>query len=175
MAWVVLLRATNVGGRRRFLPSEFAKGKALAEFHLVNLGAAGTFVARTKATESRLRRAIVAQLPFETEVTLCPGEEILRLIGRNPFAGAPIGAKPYLSVLVADAVRTPRIPFHAPEGSEWEVRLVAAQGRYILSVARRLTERLTYPNPVVEREFGVSATTRGWPTVVALGQLLETS
>jgi uncharacterized protein (DUF1697 family) len=138
MAWVVLLRATNVGGHRRFLPSELVTAKELAEFDLVNLGAAGTFVARSKSSENRLRRTTA-----------------------------------YLSVLVAEAVRTPRLPHYVPSESKWEMKLVAAHGRYVLSLYRRLSARLMYPNPIVEREFGVRATTRGWPTIRALGEILE--
>jgi hypothetical protein len=173
MAWVVLLRGANVGGSRRFLPGEFVKAKSLAEFDLVNLGAAGTFVARSKAPEGRLRRAIVGELPFQTDVTLCPGGEILELSKLDPFGAVPPASKACLSVLGDDAVRSPRLPFPVPNEPAWEVRLIAARGRYVFSLYRRLAGRLTYPNPIVEREFGVGATTRGWSTVLSLGKILE--
>jgi uncharacterized protein (DUF1697 family) len=173
MAWVVLLRATNVGGHRRFLPSELVTAKELAEFDLVNLGAAGTFVARSKSSENRLRRVILAHLSFQTDVSICPGEEILALLQGDPFGSLLPGTTAYLSVLVAEAVRTPRLPHYVPSESKWEMKLVAAHGRYVLSLYRRLSARLMYPNPIVEREFGVRATTRGWPTIRALGEILE--
>ena len=44
MAWVVFLRGVNVGGHKAFRPSVVAKD--LAEFDVVNVGAAGTFVVR---------------------------------------------------------------------------------------------------------------------------------
>ena len=175
MAWVVLLRASNVGVHQRFLPSAFVKSKALTTFKLVNLGAAGTFVARSNTSESRLRKAIVAQLPFETDVSICSGDEILTLLDEDPFGVVPPNSKPFLTVLAADPVRTPHLPFHVPNEPEWEVRLISARGRYVLSLYRRLKDRLLYPNPIVEREFGVAGTTRGWSTVVALGKILANS
>jgi hypothetical protein len=44
MAWVVFFRGVNVGGHKAFRPSVIAKD--LAEFDVVNVGAAGTFVVR---------------------------------------------------------------------------------------------------------------------------------
>ncbi|MCI4372150.1 MAG: hypothetical protein L3K02_00680 [Thermoplasmata archaeon] len=175
MSSVVLLRAANVGGHQRFLPSAFVAIPELAKFRLVNLGAAGTFVARCKVSDSRLRRAIASHLLFETDISICAGDEILQLLRRDTFRTIPPGAKPYLTVLGADPTRAPTLPFSVPSGPNWEVNLVSAHGRYVLSWARRWAGHTTYPNPVVEREYGVAATTRGWPTVVALGKILETS
>jgi hypothetical protein len=31
---------------------------------------------------------------------------------------------------------------------------------------------ILYPNEVVEKHFGVAATTRGWNTITAIGELL---
>ena len=44
MAFVVFLRAVNVGGHQTFRPSVLAK--ELSEYDVVNIGAAGTFVVR---------------------------------------------------------------------------------------------------------------------------------
>ena len=44
MSAVVFFRAVNVGGHQTFQPGKLAK--ELAEFGVVNIGAAGTFVVR---------------------------------------------------------------------------------------------------------------------------------
>jgi len=170
MSWVILLRGVNVGGARKFLPSALAKD--LAEFEVENLGAAGTFVAHAEVSEARLRRAIADRLPFETEVLICPGSEVLDLLRVDPFGPVAAGSKACLSVLVASATLAPRLPLYVPDEPAWEAKVIAARGRYVLSVYRRLSARIVYPNPVVERAFGVGATTRGWATVVALGERL---
>jgi uncharacterized protein (DUF1697 family) len=64
----------------------------------------------------------------------------------------------------------PRLPIEQPAGARWEVRIVAVIGRFALSV-RRLGQ--TYSNAVVEKHFGVPATTRNWNTMVAVSEVLE--
>jgi uncharacterized protein (DUF1697 family) len=171
MAWVVLLRGVNVAGARTFLPSSFAK--ELDEFDTVNLGAAGTFVVRSSVTERRVRRAFTARLPFKTEILICPASEIRDLLREDPFGPLPSGTKSTLTVMAESPPKPPRLPLYAPNEAEWEAKLVSARGRYVLGLYRRRTNRIVYPNAVVERAFGVHATTRGWSTVGAIGHLLE--
>jgi uncharacterized protein (DUF1697 family) len=169
---VILLRGVNVAGARTFLPSEFAK--ELADFEVVNLGAAGTFVARSSAPESRVRRAFVTRLPFETEILICPASEIVELLRQDPFGPLPSGTKSTLTVMGESPPKPPHLPLFAPNEAEWEAKLLSAHGRYVFGLYRRLTNRIVYPNPVVERAFGVHATTRGWSTVVSIGKILAT-
>jgi uncharacterized protein (DUF1697 family) len=173
MAWVVLLRAVNVGGARRFQPSGLAK--ELTDLDVTGLGAAGTFVVRAPVTERALRRRIEQALPFGTEILVCPAKEIQELIRSDPFEKAPSGAKPYLTVLVAPSVVALSLPYHVPPAPDWDVQVQEVRGRYVLSVARRLTDRLTYPNPVVEKALHVGATTRGWATVLSIDERLRAS
>jgi uncharacterized protein (DUF1697 family) len=77
MAWVVFLRAVNVGGTNRCQPALIAK--QLARFDIVNIGAVGTFVVREAVSESALRAAIVRKLPFKCEIMICPAKEIVDL------------------------------------------------------------------------------------------------
>jgi hypothetical protein len=42
-----------------------------------------------------------------------------------------------------------------------------------LSLARRLGRTLVYPNEVVEKKIGVSATTRNWNTLSAICQIVK--
>ena len=77
MAWVVFLRAVNVGGTNRCQPALIAK--QLAKFDIVNIGAVGTLVVREDVSESALRAAIVRKLPFKCEIMICPAKEIVDL------------------------------------------------------------------------------------------------
>src|SRR6266508_916402 len=85
MAHVVFLRAANVGGRNVFRPARLAAN--LAHLDIVDVGAAGTFVVRGKATTSLIRREILAQLSFEPEIVIRPANEILALVKSEPFRG----------------------------------------------------------------------------------------
>ena len=170
MASVVFFRAVNVGGHQKFQPSKLAK--ALSEFGVVNLGAAGTFVVREKVSEPKLRDEILRRLPFQPELMICPARAVLALARGNWFRNAPAGKE--LGRFVSVLQKTPRaeipLPIEQPAGAKWEVRIVAITGRFALSV-RRLGQ--TYSNAVVEKHLGVPATTRNWNTIEAICEVLE--
>lgn len=172
MALVVFLRGVNVGGRRAIKPRELAG--ELAEFGVVNIGAAGTFVAQKSVGQAELRTEILARLPFEPELMICRSSEVLALAASEPFARARAAKdlKCYVSVL-AKAPRTPpSLPIARPTGDAWQVKVIAISGRFVLSLHRRLGRKLLYPNEVVERNFG-AATSRNWNTITKICEILE--
>ena len=67
----------------------------------------------------------------------------------------------------------PRLPVDKPSGEEWQVRVVAVYGRFALSFWRRLGRSIVYPNEVVEKMFGVPATTRSWNTLLKIQDVLS--
>lgn len=69
--------------------------------------------------------------------------------------------------------KLPRLPFNRPAGGKWEVKVTGIIGRYALSLRRRLGQGTIYPNEVVEKSLGVSATTRGWDTIQAICRILD--
>ena len=77
MALVVFLRGVNVGGNRTFRPSVVAR--ELSEFGVVNMGAAGTFVVHKPGSRAKFRAALLSKLPFEAEVVMCDGRDLVRL------------------------------------------------------------------------------------------------
>jgi uncharacterized protein (DUF1697 family) len=173
MAFVVFLRAANVGGHNKFKPSLVAKELA-RELDVANVGAAGTFVVRDERVSAReVHAAIVARLPFEAGVMVCPGREILDLARRHPFGRRALaeGHKRFVSVLERAPRATPA-PAKHPAGSAWQVHFVGVEGRYALSLWRRTGERGLYPNEVVEKTLGLGATTRVWETLGKVAALL---
>jgi len=173
MASVVFFRAVNVGGHQKFQPGKLAK--ELAQFDVVNIGAAGTFVVRENVSQALLRDEILRRLPFKPELMICPARDVLGLTRGEPFKNQPAGKDIGRFVTVmrrapSGKAGLPPLPIEHPPGSKWEVRIVAITGRFVLSV-RRLGE--TYANAVVERLFGVSATTRNWNTIETICEVLE--
>jgi len=170
MSSVVFFRAVNVGGHQKFQPGKLAK--ELAEFGVVSLGAAGTFVVREKVAQGKLRDEILRRLPFEPEVMICPAREVLDLVRGNWFAGAPSGKDVgcFVSMMQKAPRVKPQLPIEQPVGKKWEVRIVAITGRFALSV-RRIGQ--TYSNAVVEKQLGVPATTRNWNTIEAICEVLK--
>jgi uncharacterized protein (DUF1697 family) len=170
MASVVFFRAVNVGGHQKFQPGLLAKD--LAEFGVVNLGAAGTFVVRGSVSRTKLQAEILRRLPFKPELMICAAREVLALVRGNWFDGAPAGkdAGRFVSVLQKVPRAKPPLPLEHPSGDKWEVRIVAICGRFAVSI-RRLGQ--TYSNAIVEKHFGLPATTRNWNTIETICEVLE--
>src|SRR5215472_14840650 len=83
MALVVFLRGVNVGGHRTFRPSILAR--KLNHYDVVNVGAAGTFVVRKPGPRAKFRAELIRNLPFQAEVVLCDGRDLICAEMENPF------------------------------------------------------------------------------------------
>jgi len=166
MASVVFLRGVNVGGHRTFRPSVLAK--ALAALDVVSIGAAGTFVVRAAGSAASVRTAFLAELAVETELMVCTGREVIGLVEKDPFARLrrPPADGEHVTVLARRPRLRPRLPLRVPDGRDWQVEIAALDGRFALARHRRAGRANLYPNEVVEKHFGVPATTRGWPTML---------
>jgi uncharacterized protein (DUF1697 family) len=172
MALVVFLRGVNVGGHKSFRPSVLAQ--KLSEYDVVNVGAAGTFVVRKPRSRAKFRAALLRELPFETEVMLCEGSDLLRLEKENPF-GAESSAPDivrFVSVLSkAGGVRA-ALPVTFPADGEWLVRVMAAEGQFVFGTYRRHMKTIGYLGQI-DKLYGVPATTRNWNTIVAIQRILK--
>ena len=88
MALVVLLRGVNVGGHRIFRPAALAK--QLRHLDVVNIWRGGDVCgsAAGHAVATSCRAGL--KLPAGTEVIVCEGREIVRLMAAGHFANQPI-------------------------------------------------------------------------------------
>jgi uncharacterized protein (DUF1697 family) len=187
MALVAFLRGVNVGGHRTFRPSLLAR--ELADFGVVNIGAAGTLVVRKPGSRSKFLAALRSKLPFETHIVLCDGRDILRVFNsaaapaENPFgkeASAPDVTR-FVSVFAQPFKPTPgalkkdlSLPFSLPEKGKWLVRLVAADGQFVFGMYRRDMKTIGYLGQV-DKLFGGLATARNWNTITAVARILKAS
>ena len=172
MALVVLLRGLNVGGHRSFRPTKLAE--QLRHLGAVNIGAAGTFVIRKPIARERLRREVARRLPFDAEVVICEGREIVALGSGDFFAGQP--ARPdivrFVSVLSRRPRLTPRLPMQLPPRGKWLVKVLARDGRFVVGLYRRHMKVIGHLGGL-DRLFGVPVTTRNWNTLAAIAKALE--
>jgi len=170
MASVVFFRAVNVGGHQKFQPGKLAK--ELAEFGVVNIGAAGTFVVRKNVSPAKLRDEILRRIPFKPELMICPAHDVLTLARGDWFGDEPAGKDMgrFVTVLHKAPRAKPTLPIKQPADEKWEAQIVTITGRFALSL-RRLGQ--TYSNAVVEKRLGVPATTRDWNTLAAIREVLE--
>jgi uncharacterized protein (DUF1697 family) len=169
---VVLLKGVNVGGHRTFRPSILAN--ELKRFDVVNVGAAGTFVVRKTVSRAKLRTEMMRRLPFEADVMICNGSDILRMESGDPFAGQPSGPDivRFVSVLAKRRQHLFPLPLSLPSGAEWCLRILDCQDRFVFGVYRREMKAIGYLGQL-EKIFGVPATTRNWNTIQAIVRILK--
>jgi uncharacterized protein (DUF1697 family) len=172
MALVVFLRGVNVGGRRTFRPSLLAK--ELSDYDVVNVGATGTFVVRRAGSRAELRAELVRRLPFESQIALCDGRELLLLEKENPFSAvrSPPDVVRFVSILSRAVPPRVPMPFAIPPTGPWFVRVIASRGRFVFGLYRRHMKTIGYLGQIDER-FGVPATTRNWNTMSNVLRILR--
>lgn len=172
MSLVVFMRGVNVGRAKRFQPSRLAK--ELKHLGVSNLGAAGTFVVRGPLGQAALRAEFLRRLPFVCDLMVCEGRDLLKLAA-EPFPDAAEGPdlRRFVTILAKRPPKPPALPWSYPAGDEWQIKLVAISGRFILCHWRRLGPSFLEPNSIVEKRFGVRATTRNWNTILKVCKALQ--
>ena len=170
MALVVFLRGVNVGGHRTFRPSILAR--ELSDYGVVNVGAAGTFVVQKPGPPAKFRAELRRRLPFETEVVLCDGRDLIRLEMKNPFRAPRPDVVRFMSILSKAGRGLPPIPFTFPPSGKWFVRVIASKDRFVFGEYRRHMKTIGYLGRI-DKLFGVPATTRNWNTIMAIVRILK--
>ena len=172
MALVVLLRGVNVGGHRTFRPATLTK--QLKHLDAVNIGAAGTFVIRRPVTRPHLRDELARRLPFDTEMMICEGREIVRLMSQKHFSAQPV--RPdivrFVSVLARRPRSAPSTPMSLPSTGTWLLKILARDNRFVFGLYRRHMKAIGYLG-ALDRLFGVPVTTRNWNTMTAIARVVE--
>src|SRR3989475_6014225 len=145
VALVVLLRGVNVGGHRTFPPTTLAE--QLKHLDAVNIGAAGTFVIRRPITRAQLRAELARRLPFDAEIMICQGREIVRLMAQDHFADQPM--RPdivrFVSLLAKRPRSAPSTPMSLPSSGKWLLKILARDNRFVFGAYRRHIKVIIYP------------------------------
>jgi uncharacterized protein (DUF1697 family) len=171
MALVVFLRGCNVGGHRTFRPTHLAE--QLKHYDVVNIGAAGTFVIRKRTSHAKLRADLRRRLPFEADVMICEGHDLISVASTDPFADEPIRSDlvRFVSVLAKRPRRLPATPITLPADGKWALRILAVEDRFLFGLYRRQMKAISYLG-AIDRLFGVRSTTRNWNTITTIIKVL---
>lgn len=172
MALVAFLKGINVGGHRSFRPSVLAK--TLQRFDVVNVGAAGTFVVRKPVSRTKLRAKILRRLPFEAEVMICGGSEIMRLVAAQPFAGQPAASNIiwFVSVLARRRAPLSPLPLSLPSAKDWCVHVITIRNQFVLGLYRREMRTIGYLGRL-EKLLRAPVATRNWNTILTISRILS--
>jgi|SRR5579864_854514 len=171
VALVVLLRGVNVGGHRTFRPTTLAEH--LKHLDAVNIGAAGTFVIRRRVSQAQLNAEITRRLPFDADIVICHGRDIVRLMSQNHFKDQPVrpGLVRFVSVLSKRPRSAPSMPMRFPSSGKWLLQILARDDRFVFGVYRRHMKVISYLG-TLDRLFGVPVTTRNWNTIATIAKVL---
>jgi uncharacterized protein (DUF1697 family) len=174
VALVVFLRGVNVGGHRTFRPSTLVA--QLKHLDAVNIGAAGTFVVRQPVSRTQLHLEFARRLPFDAQITICHGREIVRLMSRDLFSDHLVRPDMvrFVSVLSHSPRSAPSMPIHFPSTGKWLVRILERENRFLVGLYRRHMRVISHLG-ALDRVFGVSVTTRNWNTMTAIAKVLDNS
>ena len=172
MALVVFLRGVNVGGHRKFRPSVLAQ--ELSRYDVVNVGATGTFVVRKPGSRAKLRAALLRRLPFDAELALIDGRDLIRLETENPFGSNR--SRPdvvrFVGVLAKTSRLAPTFPITLPADADWLVRIIGSQNRFVFGEYRRHMKTIGYLGRI-DQLFGAPGMIRGWNTITAIVRILK--
>lgn len=148
--------------------------RELRDYDVVNVGAAGTFVVRRPGSRAKFHAELLRRLPFETEVMLCDGRDLIRLERENPFGAEPSRPDVVRFVSILPRARRVRasIPITLPPEGEWFVRVIGSKNRFVFGVYRRHMKTIGYLGQL-DKLFGVPATTRNWNTISVIVRILK--
>jgi len=131
-------------------------------------------VVRKPGSRAKLHAALVRALPFEAQVMLCEGRDLIRLEKDCPFGAKRSGADIVRFVSIfskAGRCATP-IPFSLPPEGQWLVRVIASESRFVFGMYRRHMKTIGYLGRL-DKLFGAQATTRNWNTILAVLRILK--
>jgi uncharacterized protein (DUF1697 family) len=146
----------------------------LKHLDAVNVGATGTIVIRKPVSRAQLHVEVARRLPFNAEIMICQGREIIRLLSHDRFAGHPVRSDivRFVSVLSRLPRSAPRLPMSLPSRGRWLLKVLARDGRFVFGLYRRRMKVISYLS-TLDRVFGVPATTRNWNTISAIAKVLN--
>jgi uncharacterized protein (DUF1697 family) len=168
MTYLAFLRGINVSGQKIIKMTELAGIIEDAGFGGVKTFLASGNVAfettlrSEAAVTKKLGAALRAGLGYEVAFMLRTLDELRALVELDPFAKAKAkAATQYVTFFASAPPPKPKPPLISPKGN---VEVIQITGRDAFSLSTTIP-RGDYPNPYLEKTFGIPATTRNWKTV----------
>jgi len=169
--YVAFLRAINVGG------SKVIKMERLRQiFEEMGFANVATYIQTGNVFfDARQKNAATVRLKIEQDLERALGHDVgasvvtfadfESLIERNPFKRVKTDDDVMLftTFLQSEPTKLPELPLVLPKEN---LEVIACEDRVVLITARRKPDgRFGFPNNFIEKQFGVSGTTRYWHTV----------
>ena len=176
--YIALLRKINVGGKNLIQMNslrDVCEGAGLK--HVRTFQQAGNIVFEGRGSEpgviaNKLEKRLARVFNADLRAIVFPLDEIVRLMKRDPFKRVEAGDVMLCVVFLFDEpARKPKLPIISTTD---KLELLAIRDRVAFVVARRKkTGWFGFPNNFVEKQLGVTATTRQWSTLKKLVDFAE--
>ena len=174
--YVALLRGINVGGKKLIkmeLLVRIFNGAGLKNVRTYIASGNVIFDSSSKSRATLTRRienALQQELGYEVTVVLKTLGELESIVTRNPFERRP--SSPDAMQCVVFLVDDPKIALQIPLISTTENLEVfeLVERTACITARRKKTGWFGYPNNFVEKQFGVTGTTRNWSSVLKILQ-----
>jgi uncharacterized protein (DUF1697 family) len=164
--YVALLRKINVGGQNLIKMDALREAFEAAGLRNVRtFQQAGNVVFETAAKNPE--KLLSRSLNTDLKAIIFSLDELAKIAKRNPFEGVEHADVMLCVVFLFDKpTLRPKLPFKSTTDN---LELIAVKERAAFVVARRKkTGWFGFPNNFVEKQLGVTATTRQWSTVKKL-------
>ena len=168
--YVALLRKVNVGGNNLIKMDALRRVFETAGFKNVRtFQQAGNVVFESAAKKpvSKIERLLSESFDADLRAIIFTVDELVQIVKRDPFKRVRSGDVMLCVVFLADKpAQTPKLPLLS---TTEKLEMIAVRDRAAFVVARRKkTGWFGFPNNFVEKQLGVTATTRQWSTVKKL-------
>ena len=175
--YVTFLRAINVHGHLKVKMEDLRQ--AFSEAGCANVKTfiqSGNVVYEAskgdlETLHQRIQEELRALLGRKATVLFRRHSQIRDLVKTAPFKAVNTGidVKLYVVLLSQEPIRKPTFPIISPKES---LEALSAKGLEVFVVSRKKKNGgYGFPNGFVEKEFGVSATSRNWSTITKIANL----
>ena len=177
MRYIAFLRGINVGGNKIIKMEALSGAFTAAGFRKVRTYiASGNVIFETRsgdriALTKKIEKMLTANFGHEIAVALFTLAELQDLISTDRFARI----KPNKDVMLCVTLFNQAVPPNIPRESKTDrLKVVSLHERAAFIVARRKpTGWFGYPNNWIEKEFGVTGTTRNWSSLQKIAAAAE--
>ena len=173
--YVALLRKVNVGGNNLIKMDALRRAFEAAGFKNVRtFQQAGNVIFETAARSpvSKIEKVLSDSFNTDLRAIVFSVDELAKIAKRNPFGRVEHGDVMLCVAFLADKPTQKRkLPL---KSTTENLEMIAVRDRAAFVVARRKKSGwFGFPNNFVERELGVTATTRQWSTLKKLIDFAE--
>jgi len=172
--YVAFLRGINVGGKKLIKMEDLRRViESLGLKNVRTFIASGNVLFDTSQTNRdaltrKIEKELLTAFGHDIPVVLQTIDELRDILRVGPFKKIKpsAGVMMCVTLLVAEPKASPKLPFKSAI-ENLEVLAIKNQVAFILC-RRKKNGMFSFPNNFFEKEFGVTATTRQWNTIVRI-------